>query len=158
MDRFDIKGRISDRKVKCAVAIDTSGSMGEEELKYVFTEIFSILDSLRFELTIIECDCEIQRVYTAKCLNDVDTKVKGRGGTSFQPIFKYIHENKKLRQQLDFLIVFTDGYGEYEMSEEYKPRGFDLMWVLTESVKTLSVKNPWTNKLRELDFRNRNKR
>jgi len=78
-DRYDLKGRLSDKRIKITVAIDTSGSMGIKELQFVFSEIFNILKLVKFEMTIIECDMEVQRVYKAKDINDVDMNVKGRG-------------------------------------------------------------------------------
>jgi len=157
MDRYDLKGRLSDRKVKIAVAIDTSGSMGERELQFVFTEIFSILRLVKFELTIIECDMEVQRVYKAKDINDVDMNVKGRGGTRFSPVFKHLKEEIRGNDKPDLLVYFTDGYGESSLDETYHiSPSIPLMWVLTGRKKELSCSNrPWTNKIKELKMNER---
>lgn len=144
--RFDIKGRLSDRKLNLAVAIDTSSSMSDDDIKFIFNEIFNIVKAVKFKLTIIECDCEINHVYTANNENEITTKVHGRGGTSFTPVFKYIKENKL---NPDVLIYFTDGYGEREIDPVYRPN-CKVMWVLNEKATDLSVKNPFTNKIKEL--------
>jgi len=156
MDRMDLKGRISDRKVKIAVAIDTSGSMGEKELQFVFSEIFNILKLVKFEMTVIECDTMIQRTYKAKAINEIDTKVAGRGGTSFTPVFKYLKEEVRGSDKPDLLIYFTDGYGEGRLDEAYHiSPNIKLMWVLTGRKKDLSCSNPWTNKIKELKMNDR---
>jgi len=150
-NRYDLKGRLSDRKVKIAVAIDTSGSMGEKELQFVFSEIFNILKLVKFEMTIIECDTMVQRVYKAKTLAEIDTKVAGRGGTSFTPVFKYLKEEIRQVDKPDLLIYFTDGYGEGHLNDDYKiSSSIRLMWVLTGRRNHLSCDNPWTNKIKEL--------
>jgi len=156
MERYDLKGRLSDRKVRIAVAIDTSGSMGERELQFVFTEIFNILQLVKFEMTIIECDMNVQRVYNAKTINEVDMHVKGRGGTSFTPVFKYLKEEMRGTNKPDLLIYFTDGWGEHHLDESYHiSPGIHLMWVLTGRKKDLSCDNPWTNKIKELKMNER---
>jgi len=149
-ERTDISGRMMDRTLKLAVAIDTSGSMGEKDLEFVFNEIFGIIKSVKYELNIIECDTKVNRVYEVKNRKDVKTEVTGRGGTSFTPVFEYIHHTRSLRNDLDLLIYFTDGYGESHIDEAYKPRGYNVMWVITENKENLSVNNPFTNKIKTL--------
>jgi len=154
-DRYDVQGRISDRRIKITVAIDTSGSMSEKDLQFVFNEIFAILKLVEFELTIIECDMQIGRVYTASNIKEVSTKVTGRGGTRFQPVFQYLKEELRGSEKPDLLIYFTDGFGESHIDETYRPSSSTkLMWVLTGRRDHLSVDNGWTNKIRELRVSN----
>lgn len=137
-NRFDLSGKTNDKTVKITVAVDTSGSMSSEILSFVFNEIFSILKKKNFTLNIIEFDCEIQKVYTAKKKSDVQLKVKGRGGTSFQSIIEYVNDDKKYRDNL--LIIFTDGCAEFEID---KPNVYRILWVLTGRKEDLSVKEPY---------------
>jgi predicted metal-dependent peptidase len=148
--RYDINGRISDRRIKIVVALDTSGSMSNEVIQFIFNEIFDIIHSVKFDLTIVECDCEIGRVYTAKTVKDIKYDVTGRGGTSFEPVFKYVTDD--INKKLDLLIYFTDGYGDYELDERFKPRGYQLMWVLTGHNNTLSLRDAWTKRIKMLDL------
>jgi predicted metal-dependent peptidase len=144
-----LRGRISDRVVNLAIAFDTSGSMTEKEFSYIFTEVFEILKTTKYTLTVIECDAKIQRVYEVNKKDDVEFNVQGRGGTAFQPIFEYVNENLK-NNNLNMLCIFTDGYGERSISEEFKPKGYELMWVITGDESNLSVEDPWTTKVRAL--------
>jgi predicted metal-dependent peptidase len=145
-DRYDVRGRISDRTIKVGIATDTSGSVSDEELAWVFDEVFGILKCTKFKLTIMECDAAIQRVYTADKRTQIQTKVKGRGGTYFQPVFDYIAEENL---DLDILVFFTDGGGENSL--KFKPK-HKTMWVLTGGKKDLSIKEPY-GKVKELNFR-----
>jgi len=124
-ERFDISGKISRRTIDIVVAIDTSGSMSKKLLEKIFTEIFTILKAKEFNLTIIECDAEIQTVYEARTMSDVRLEVHGRGGTSFIPVIKYMNENRKFRKSL--LIYFTDGMGDEHIPE---PHVYRMLWVL----------------------------
>lgn len=137
-ERFDLSGRVDDKVLKIVVAIDTSGSMSDYMIGQVMNEIFAILAKRKHEITIIECDAEVNRVYKAKTINDVKTKVMGRGGTWFTPVIEYVNNDKYFRDAL--LIYFTDGYGEYEIP---KPRTYRNLWVVLENARNLSLKEPY---------------
>ena len=133
-ERYDISGEIEDKIIKVVVAIDTSASMSEEMLNDIFVEIFEILKSIKYELTIIECDSKIHRIYRAKILKDIDTNVVGRGGTSYIPVIEYINSERYFRDSV--LVYFTDGYGDTNIP---KPKVKHILWVLTGGSKTLSL-------------------
>ena len=137
-ERFDIPGRMNDRTIKIIVAIDTSGSMSDQMLEKAFVEIFSILKNSKFELTIIECDAEIGRVYQARNMNDISLEVTGRGGTCFTPVIDYINSGSKYRGAV--LIYFTDGFGEEKIP---KPKTYRNLWVIIGKKDMLSVKQPY---------------
>lgn len=137
-ERFDLSGKIEDKILKIVVAIDTSGSMNREDISRIFNEIFSILSKKKFELTIIECDSKIHKVYKARKYSDIDTKVNGRGGTEFTPVIEYINNDRYYRDAL--LIYFTDGYGEEKIP---RPKTYRNMWVILGNVEALSLQNPY---------------
>jgi len=142
-ERYDISGRIVNREVRVVVAIDTSGSLDGEELKKIFTEIFSILKNTKFELTVIECDAEVQSVYKARNIDEINLDVNGRGGTSFEPVISYLNEKKEYRDAV--LIYFTDGMGDDEIS---RPMVNRCLWVLTDLNSELSVEEPYGDVIR----------
>ena len=137
-ERHDISGQISSRIIKLIVAIDTSGSMDVETLQRIFVEIFAIIGTRMCEVTIIECDAKIQRIYKVNSLKDVSLDIQGRGGTSFVPVIEHINANRQLRDAI--LIYFTDGMGDRSIP---KPLTFKTMWVLHNDDCQLSVKNPY---------------
>lgn len=121
------KGKVSDRTVSVTIAIDTSGSIGDDEFKAFISEMKAIQACYKGTMTVIECDMEIQKTYKLNKYNKIQTNMKGRGGTSFKPVFDYIKE-KKLHT--DILVFFTDGYGD---QDQCKKPPYATIWVSTES-------------------------
>ena len=140
-ERYDISGSINDRTIRIVVAIDTSGSMSNKMLEYIFNEIFEILKNVKFELTVIECDCEIGKIYKAKRKSDINFNVTGRGGTCYTPVIEYINKNN-FRDAL--LVYFTDGFAEPEIP---KPRTYRNLWVVIGNKDNLSLSNPYGEKI-----------
>ena len=120
------------------MAIDTSGSMSNEDLERIMVEIFDIIGSRKCEVTIIECDAEIQRVYKACSVKDVSFDIQGRGGTSFVPVIEYVNANRYFRDAI--LIYFTDGMGDRSIP---RPLTLRTMWVLQDDQCELSVGTPY---------------
>ena len=137
-ERFDLSGRMDDKVIKIVVAIDTSGSVDDKMISQIFDEIFAILAKRKFEITVIECDAAVQRVYRVKNPSEIKTVVVGRGGTLFTPAIEYINNDKYFRDAL--LIYFTDGFGEQTIP---KPRTYRNIWVVFDDVRYLSVKEPY---------------
>ena len=137
-ERFDLPGRMDDKILKIVVAIDTSGSVSNKEVADIFNEIFTILAKRKHDITVIECDAKVQRVYKARTAHDIKTKVKGRGGTKFTPVIEYINNNRYYRDAL--LIYFTDGYGESKIP---RPMTYRNLWVVLDDANRLSLSEPY---------------
>lgn len=136
--RYDLSGSREGKMLRIVVAIDTSASMDDDAIRQIFNEIFAIVSRKRFELTVIECDASIQRVYELKSPNDLPDHVNGRGGTAFTPVINYINENRRFRDAL--LVYFTDGFGESRIP---KPLTYRNLWVVLGNPENLSVKRPY---------------
>ena len=137
-ERFDLSGRVDDKVLKIAVAIDTSGSVDDHMIAQIFNEIFAILAKRKHEITVIECDAQVQRVYRAQNAGEIQKKVAGRGGTCFSPVIEYVNNDKYFRDAL--LIYFTDGFGEREIP---KPKTYRNLWVVFDDERHLSLKEPY---------------
>ncbi len=137
-ERYDISGSINDRIIKLVIAIDTSGSMSNEMLERIMVEIFDIIGTRMCDVTIIECDAQIQRVYKVHTAKDVSYDIQGRGGTSYVPVIEYINSNRQYRDAI--LIYFTDGMGDRSIP---RPLTFRTIWVLHDDDCELSVRNPY---------------
>jgi predicted metal-dependent peptidase len=109
-----------------AVAIDTSGSVNDEELAQFIAEIDRI-HKLNVKVTVIECDAEVQAVYDFDPRKKI--QVKGRGGTRFAPVFEHIKNNK---MDVDGLIYLTDG-GCWESSSDIEKPRYPVMWAVLKS-------------------------
>jgi len=119
------KGKVRNRTIDLAIAIDTSGSISTEEFQEFITEIKGIMSSYKTSVNVIECDAEVQKVYSLKKHAKVDTKFKGRGGTDFRPVFKWFEDKKKFP---GLLVFFTDGEGAFP---EKEPAKMKTLWVIT---------------------------
>jgi predicted metal-dependent peptidase len=102
------------------VAIDTSGSVSLSEIKEFMNEIHHIYKT-GSEVTIVQCDATIHSI--EKFNPKIDFKLKGRGGTAFDPVIDYYNYNKK---KYTSLVYFTDG----ECYANVTPLG-RCLWVLS---------------------------
>jgi predicted metal-dependent peptidase len=87
---------------KLLVAIDTSGSVADEELTEFFAEIYHIWRN-GASIRIIECDAEIGNNYDYN--GKQPQTVSGRGGTDFNPPIYYANDEYKPNG----IVYFTDG-------------------------------------------------
>jgi len=112
------KGR-STSKARVMAVIDTSGSMTEEMLSDISSELARMART--HVVTVVECDTQVHDVYSYRPI----TSVAGRGGTDFRPPL----EQEFLRKHKpDLIIYFTDGYGP---APDKQPR-IPVIWCLTE--------------------------
>ncbi len=107
-----------DRPVVMA-AVDTSGSLTDDMLSQISTELLKMSRSVR--VMVVECDVMIHAVYE---LRGRIEEVHGRGGTDLRPPF----EPEILRQvKPDLVVYFTDGEGP----APYEPPRVPVIWCLT---------------------------
>lgn len=138
--RLDLRGTIADKIIKIVIAIDTSASMSSRELAIILNEIAKIIKTKKTEITIIECDAKIHRIYKVKRISGIDCNLHGRGGTCFSPVIRFLNNDKYYRDSL--LIYFTDGYGEFEIP---KPLVYRTLWIVFGH--RLSVSKPYGSKM-----------
>ena len=131
-NRLDLRGEIRNHKSEITVAIDISGSISNEEFKQAIKEVLSIVKNYNHEITIIECDKEVKRVYKAKSVRDIKKRLTSGGATKFTPVFEYANNTK-----CNLLIYFTDGKGERKL--EVVPRGYRTLWVISGRGDELSL-------------------
>lgn len=103
------------------LAIDTSGSVSNDELMEFMNEIHHIYKS-GVDITVLQCDTKIRSIEPYKGKRELE--VHGRGGTEFDPVLEYYNTHNK---KYTSLVYFTDG----EAYISVKPRG-NILWVLSE--------------------------
>lgn len=135
-DRLDLRGQLRSHKAKVVVALDISGSISDQEFNQAIKEVLEIVKSYNHEITIIECDSDIRRVYTIKSVRDIKDRLKIRGGTKFAPVFDYANHHK-----VNLLVYFTDGKGEEKLITI--PRGYKTLWVISGKGDALSLKEAY---------------
>ena len=106
---FEQMGSHYDFTTRLLIAIDTSGSVGSEELGRYFRIITTFFKYGIQEIDVLMFDDEVQGepiTLTEAKKNKQQFKVRGRGGTSFQAPVNYVKEHPNY----DGLIIITDGY------------------------------------------------
>ena len=97
--------------VKAAIAIDASGSMSNDMLADLASEIAGIMGQFNeFTLDVWSFDTQVynHQVFTQNNIDEfLEYTIEGGGGTTFQCNWDYMRENDILPEQL---VVFTDGY------------------------------------------------
>lgn len=112
--------------IEIVVSLDTSGSIGKEELQEFMSEINGIAKSFNnLTMKLIVCDSEVKDVYTIgngdnQKINDL--VIRGGGGTSHIPIYDYVQENLP---NTKLLVNFTDGYTDFPQETS-----INSLWVL----------------------------
>ncbi len=135
-ERLDLRGQLRNYKAKIYIALDISGSISDDEFKQAMEEVFQIVREYKTEITIIQCDDHIRKVYTVRTIKDLQARPAGRGGTYYAPVIEYANKHK-----IDLLLYFTDGKGEDKLRTV--PSGYKILWLIGGNGDDLSLDNPY---------------
>lgn len=123
-----LPGMKPDETVDICIAIDTSGSIGEEELKIFLSEIKGIMDSYQdYTIKVWSFDTEVYNLqeFTHENMKDIlEYEPQGGGGTDFEANWYYMKENDIQPKKL---VVFTDGYPFGSWGDE---NYCDTVWII----------------------------
>ena len=122
---FILPGLWSERMSPVVMACDTSGSIDPVTLTQVASEMLACLEMYESmgdaELQVLWCDAE---VYPELVSDPSKIVPKGGGGTSFAPVFDWMHKHGEDAQGI---VYVTDGY----CSDFGERPACDVLWVLT---------------------------
>jgi predicted metal-dependent peptidase len=93
---------------RVAVVVDTSGSMGADELRAVLGEVAGVLRAVgigRNRVTVLSCDADVHAVRRVNTVGDV--VLAGGGGTDMRV---GIDQAMRNAERPHIIIVLTDGY------------------------------------------------
>lgn len=131
-------GMKTEPMIDIAVAIDTSGSIGERMLKDFLSEIAGIMEQFpAYKIHVFTFDTEVHnpQQYDSENLDSIaDYEPKGGGGTDFESIFNYLKAEEIEPKRL---VVFTDGYPYGSWGDENYA---DTVWILHG---TTTIEPPW---------------
>ena len=120
-------GKTRDMTFDICVLIDTSGSMGPDDILEGLSGVKNIIEKDRHcYTTVLEVDAQVEKEYTVKKLRDIQFDIKGRGGTTLYP---GLERARQLNP--DVCLAFTDGYTENINSIPRKMLPKKLIWVIT---------------------------
>ena len=128
------------------IAIDTSGSVSEEELNVFATEINSLAEECGInKIRVCYCDTTVHKnskgewwdEYDLDC-EELELVCRGGGGTDFDPPFNLYNDYTDDTDDVIAFIYFTDAYGQ--CSSEVEPN-VPVIWALSGG------ENNWSNEL-----------
>ena len=126
-------------QIDVAVAVDTSGSVSNDEIGQFLSEVNGLKGQMRARLTLLACDAELtgdgpwifepweELAYLGE--------LQGGGGTRFSPVFDWLARQER---QPDLLVYFTDANGEFPKAEPLYP----VIWLVKGKSKV-----PWGQRI-----------
>lgn len=119
--------------------VDTSGSIDDDTLSNVYSEICNALTQFNGGLIGVLCFFDV-KVHTPIYFSGIDDLLKikpcGGGGTSYARVFDYI-ESFFTGDRIAEVVIFTDG--EAEFPEETVANNIPVLWLFTNR----GVRPPW---------------
>jgi len=114
-------GALRKYTTKILIAVDSSGSMGSDQLADGFAIINATckqahVSFMIFDTAILSVENDMKRAKQ-------NFEVKGRGGTDFQCVTDYVNEHK-----FDGVVIFTDGIAPAPT----RPNKTKVLWLLSE--------------------------
>ena len=126
-------------QLELVVALDTSGSIQDQEMGEFLAEINALKGQMRARVTLLACDSTIAEeapwVYEPWEEFDLPESITGGGGTSFEPVFEWIADKGMAP---DLLVYFTDARGAFPQREPDYP----VIWLVKGKDKT-----PWGQRI-----------
>lgn len=119
--------RLYSQSVNVVVALDTSGSIKDQELREFLSEVDALKGQVRAEVVLHACDDKLcpggpWRFAQWEAIT-LPEGISGKGGTDFRPVFDWI-ERERLNP--DLLVYFTDAEGQFP---EREPQ-FPVVWLV----------------------------
>jgi predicted metal-dependent peptidase len=122
-------------QVDVVVALDTSGSISEGEMREFLSEVDALKGQVRARITLLACDAELagDAPWTFEPWEafTLPRQFSGGGGTDFRPVFSWLAREAA---HPDLLVYFTDAEGEFP---ESAPE-FPVVWLVKGKRKV-----PW---------------
>lgn len=109
------------------VALDTSGSIGDDEIGEFVAEVNAIKGQMRARITVLACDAKLAAdgPWEFEPWEEIELPdtLHGGGGTDFQPVFDWTGARDR---QPDLLVYFTDAEGDFPDLEPH----FPVVWLV----------------------------
>jgi predicted metal-dependent peptidase len=126
-------------QIDIAVAIDTSGSISQQEIDEFVSEINAIKSTIRSSITLIACDDKIfpSSPWRYESWEEINfpASLGGGKGTNFRPVFELLNS---LDNPCDVLVYFTDAKGLFPE----KIPNYPVLW-LVKGKETV----PWGDRI-----------
>ncbi len=124
------------------MAVDSSGSMGHEEMMAAVREVDAVLKVTSAKPTFVVCDAAIHANKKITKISEIAPLLNGGGGTDFRPMFEALEQTKPRPHVAVFL---TDGDGP---APKDPPKNVHVIWVLIGPYK----RKPYTDRGAEVKY------
>lgn len=130
---------LKSNQLDVVVALDTSGSVSDDEMRQFLSEVDAIKGQAHARITLLACDAALA-VDGPWCYEpweefSLPREFKGGGGTDFRPVFEWLDSADT---SPDLLIYFTDAQGEFPDHEPTCP----VIWLVKGKAKV-----PWGQRI-----------
>lgn len=122
-----------------AVGLDTSGSMGHNEIIAGASETAGIMKAAGTDVTFLACDEAVNAVQKVHSVLQLAALIKGGGGTDFRPIFSAVEQ---LKPRPELFVFITDGGGPAPIQP---PKGIHVIWLLCGPHRCKPNAGDWGN-------------
>ena len=119
--------RLSSEGLEVVAAIDTSGSISDDELREFVTELDALKGQVRARVTLLACDNHVAEAapweFEPWDTMQLPADIEGGGGTDFRPVFDWVElENRSP----NMLVYFTDAEGDFPKV----PPNYPVIWLV----------------------------
>ena len=124
-------------RLHVAIAVDTSGSIGNPELELLLNHVFTILSQFKsFQVDLWCCSTHVHEetftTYTASNKSELKNfKMASDGGTDMSANFPFI-EKKYAKKMPDTVLIFTDGYDNLNGDTTTRTK-FPVVWLIVDN-------------------------
>lgn len=122
-DGVPVLPRLREEVPSVLVGVDTSGSMGSDEMLQAAVECDAILKAVDAEVHVCVCDAKVHAEGRVSSVRKMVAMLKGGGGTDFRPVFRFAEAQ---RPRPSLLVFLTDGFGP---APDEPPAGIHVIWV-----------------------------
>ena len=130
---------LKSNQANIVIALDISGSIHPQEITEFLSEVNALKSQIRARVTLLPCDANLVEgapwIYETWDEFILPEKMKGGGGTSFQPVFNWVNG---MDQAPEILIYFTDGQAKFPQQAPNYP----VIWLIKGKVMP-----PWGQKI-----------
>ena len=128
-----IKGRTKDRQFNLAVISDVSGSVDDDALLALWSEVRNICSLFNTEVTLVQVDTQPSSPEKLT-RNTKSLERKACGGTILHPAIVKLKEH---RINYDALVVTTDGFIDDHDVEHFQAIGKRVIWLIESNGNVL---------------------
>jgi predicted metal-dependent peptidase len=119
--------RLSSEGIDVVAAIDTSGSISDDELREFVSELDALKGQVRARVTLLACDNHVAEAapweFEPWDTMQLPAELSGGGGTDFRPVFDWVEQENR---NPNMLVYFTDAEGDFPKT----PPNYPVIWLV----------------------------